>query len=177
MNMFQSSSRLRHLPISAPSSLRSTLVTHEIILPLIWKSQALLCKDPLCGYMTATHLPQEIIEIILLYVGLYSSTRSSSSSSSSTSGSGSGSSSSSSSYREMNMNSMRKLIENEKKKARARDRSNSWKFLRTIFLIGKEQRESLLMFLVGIIVVLAVTALSYFFIPMQSAAPCLTQNQ
>lgn len=71
-------------------------VVHEVTLPLIWKSQALLCKDPLSGYMNATHLPKEIIEMIMLYVGLINIHPKSGS------------------YREMNMNSMRKIIEREK---------------------------------------------------------------
>jgi hypothetical protein len=95
MKLFESCST-RHQNLSS-SPLRRQYLTHEVTIPLLWKSQALLCKDPLMGYMNATHLPKELIELILLYVGVFDLHK--------TGGS----------YREMNMNSMRKLLDKEKK--------------------------------------------------------------
>lgn len=94
MKLFESCSTRHHnVPFSV---IRKKYITHEVTMPLLWKSQGLLCKDPLMGYMNATHLPKELIEMILLYVGVFDPYK--------TGGT----------YREMNMNSMRKLLDKEK---------------------------------------------------------------
>jgi hypothetical protein len=75
------------------------------------------------GYMNATRLPKELIELILLYVGVLDLHR--------TGGS----------YREMNMNSMRKLLNKEKKE----EDTDSWLFLG----VGKIFFTSLSQFFAG----------------------------
>lgn len=86
-------------------------IKYHITRDFFLQSHALLCKNPIEGYMNVTGLPREIVETILIdYVGLiyinkYSSTSSSQSS---------GKAVMFYKYREMNMNAMRTLINQNK---------------------------------------------------------------
>lgn len=121
MKLFESCYIRHHITtLTSPlSPVITKYVLHEVTLPLIWKSQALLCKNPLLGYMNATNLPKELIEMIMLYVGLINIHRKSGS------------------YREMNMNSMRKILEKDKKETSI-DKHTLWsQFLRMINRISQ----------------------------------------
>lgn len=94
--------------LSTPTR-KLSLIKYQITKELILQSHALLCKNPIEGYMKATGLPQEIIESILInYVGLIYINKNQSNSTNPSNGM------TNFKYREMNMNTMRKLIEKHK---------------------------------------------------------------
>jgi hypothetical protein len=68
LKYFQGALDQAKTPPITPSHRRQFI--NDTLLSLAWKSQSLLCKDPLAGYMDATHLPRELMDIVMTYVGL-----------------------------------------------------------------------------------------------------------
>lgn len=99
---------------------------YEIKSILSWKTQELLCKNPFQGYIQATGLPADLIELIIVeYVGILPLQNQTN-------------------FREMNMTSMRKLVENKKMKQSWLS-STGWKGWNDILLyLERESKKGII---------------------------------